>query len=141
MHLLTSIDVIFWRLLTSIDVHGDAKMTLDVMLTFVNWRQKKSIDVNWCQLISFDVIDAWRSRYYIFTTFFDEFRCSRWKLSTFDEFWRFSTILKIFKIFKKFLDDIRHLNDVNRRQSSSNDVHLCHLRRSTSIVFKRRRFT
>ena len=52
MHLLTSIDAIFWRLLTSIDVHGYAKMTLDVMLTskIYNWRQLMSIDVIWRQL-------------------------------------------------------------------------------------------
>ena len=57
------------HLLTSIDVHSDAKMTLDVILTFVNWRQlmsidvigRQSIDVNWCHWTS---IDAWRSRYY-----------------------------------------------------------------------------
>ena len=40
-------------------------------------------------------------------------------LKNFDDF---STILKILKIFKKFLDDIWHLNDVDQRQSSSNDV-------------------
>ena len=38
------------HILTPIDVHNDAKITLDVMLTFVNRRQKKSIDVNLCQL-------------------------------------------------------------------------------------------
>ena len=55
---MTLINLIFWRLFTSNDVHYDSKMTHEVMLTFVNWRQKKSIDINWYQLMSIDSI--WR---------------------------------------------------------------------------------
>ena len=58
----------------------------------------------------------------------DVFRRSSLKSLRIDNFWRFSTKI----------DDIRHLNDVNRRQMTSIYVIL---RRSTSIVVKRRRLT
>ena len=75
----------------------------------------------------------------------DVFRRISLKSLKIDNFWRILTIFDDFENFQKIplrfstkVDDIRHLNYVDRRQSSSNNVIL---RRSTSIVVKRRRLT